>query len=115
VNNSRLGSTPDDWGNAMQTTCNSGVDHAIPPPVSASERARRAAQAALRNAAARGERSNGHVATSDKDYSRDEMEFLAAVEEYKNRKARRFLAYTEVFHIVRELGYGRLGLDDLIQ
>jgi hypothetical protein len=99
----------------MLTTCNLGVDSARPLSVSASERARRAAQAALRNAAARGERSNGHVATSDKEYSRDEMDFLAAVEEYKKRKARKFLAYTEVFQIMLEMGYRKFGLNDLIQ
>jgi hypothetical protein len=67
----------------------------------ATARATRAAQA--RNASAR--RRLVDPATCERDYSRDEVEFMNAMAEYKKRSGRMFPTWSEVLEVLSELGY----------
>lgn len=46
--------------------------------------------------------------TCERDYSNDEIEFMRAMDDYKNRSGRMFPTCSEVLEVVRELGYVRL-------
>jgi hypothetical protein len=46
-----------------------------------------------------------HVATSDREYTGQEMEFLGAIESYKSRTGKKFPTWTEVLGVITELGY----------
>lgn len=46
-----------------------------------------------------------HAATSEREYSNEDMEFLRAIEAYKTRSGRQFPSWTEVLSVVREIGY----------
>jgi hypothetical protein len=48
-----------------------------------------------------------HVATSEKEYSDHELDFLHAIEAYQARSGRKFPSWTEVLSVVREIGYVR--------
>lgn len=46
--------------------------------------------------------------TCERDYTNDEIEFMRAMDEYKNRSGRMFPTCSEVLEVVRELGYVKL-------
>lgn len=60
--------------------------------------------------AARGKnrvKGKGHPTTSDVDYSVEELEFMQAIQEFKNRSGRKFPTWSEVLRVVRLLGYAK--------
>mgnify|MGYP005862129811 CR=1 FL=1 len=69
----------------------------------ASEQARRAAKARQVS----GRRRNIDPTTSDRDYSPAELEFMAAMQEYKRRSGRMFPTWSEVLEVLKSLGYGK--------
>lgn len=46
--------------------------------------------------------------TCERDYTNDEIEFMRAMDDYKNRSGRMFPTCSEVLEVIRELGYVRL-------
>lgn len=76
-----------------------------PPPAwvdaKASARATRAAKA--RNASNR--RRFVDPATCERDYSAAELEFMRAIQDYKQRSGRMFPTWSEVLEVLRALGY----------
>jgi hypothetical protein len=46
--------------------------------------------------------------TCERDYTNDEIEFMRAMDDYKNRSGRMFPTCSEVLEVVRDLGYVRL-------
>ncbi len=46
--------------------------------------------------------------TCERDYSRDELEFMRALDDYKRRSGRMFPTCSEILEVIRELGYVRL-------
>jgi hypothetical protein len=73
---------------------------------------RRATQLAHRAAQARkgsGRRRLVDPATCDRDYSRAEMEFMQAMQEYKTKSGRTYPTWGEVLQVVYRLGYQKLG------
>lgn len=76
----------------------------LPPAwvnVKASERASRAAKA--RNSSSR--RRFVDPATCDREYSEAELEFMRAMQDYKQRSGRMFPTWSEVLEVLRALGY----------
>ncbi|MDR3637813.1 MAG: hypothetical protein P4L84_28665 [Isosphaeraceae bacterium] len=69
--------------------------------VKASARATRAAKA--RNSSKR--RRFVDPATCERDYSEAELEFMRAIQEYKQRSGRAFPTWSEVLEVLRALGY----------
>lgn len=67
----------------------------------ASLQARRAANARKTS----GRRRNIDPTTSERDYSRDEIEFMTAMQEYKRRSGRMFPTWSEVLEVLHDLGY----------
>lgn len=53
----------------------------------------------------RGQPRNNHVSMTEREYTPTEMEFLGAIERYKNRTGHKFPTWTEVLSVVKELGY----------
>lgn len=47
-------------------------------------------------------------ATCDRDYSRAEVEFMQAMQDYKKRSGRMFPTWSEVLEVLRSLGYRKL-------
>jgi hypothetical protein len=70
-----------------------------------SERGRKAALA-RQTMGARG-RSDNHPATSQREYTAEELELLRAVEAFQRSTGRRFPTWTDLLGIVRSLGYTR--------
>jgi hypothetical protein len=70
-------------------------------PTKASRRASHAA----RTRAASGRRRFVDPTTCERDYSGAELEFMAAIQEYKQRSGRAFPTWSEVLEVVRDLGY----------
>jgi hypothetical protein len=70
----------------------------------ASAQARRASEARQSS----GRRRLIDPTTCDRDYSADEMEFMAAMAEYKRRSGRMFPTWSEVLEVVRDLGYEKV-------
>jgi len=70
-------------------------------PTTTEDRARRAAQAR----ATSGRRRNIDPTTCDRDYSANEMEFLAAMQAYKMASGRMFPTWSEVLEVLASLGY----------
>jgi hypothetical protein len=66
-----------------------------------SEQAKRASQA--RHAS--GRRRGVDPTTCDRDYSAAELEFMAAMQEYKRTSGRMFPTWSEVLEVIRALGY----------
>ena len=71
----------------------------------ASARAGRAAAARR----ASGRRRFVDPATCERDYSAQELEFLAAIQEYKRSSGRLFPTWSEVLEVVHGLGYAKAG------
>ncbi len=69
----------------------------------ASMQARRAANARKVS----GRRRNIDPTTSERDYSREEIEFMSAMQEYKRRSGRMFPTWSEVLEVLHDLGYER--------
>jgi hypothetical protein len=74
---------------------------ALDGPSQSRQRAIRAAQA--RHAG--GRRRLVDPTTCDRDYSRDELEFMQAMQEYKLHSGRMFPTWSEVLEVLRNLGY----------
>lgn len=73
---------------------------------------RRASRLAHRAAQARkgsGRRRLVDPATCDRDYSRAEMEFMLAIQEYKKTTGQMFPTWREVLQVVHRLGYQKTG------
>jgi hypothetical protein len=68
-----------------------------------------AAQGAARNAARhKGKaRGPGHPATSDREYTPDELEFMRAVQAEKERAHNPFPSLTALLTILKSLGYAK--------
>lgn len=82
---------------------------AMTPHVSTSVvKAKRAAQASVESKAKRAGHQN--AATSQKDYTGAELEFMDACEKYKAKHNIRFLTKTDYFAVLMELGYSKIGL-----
>ncbi len=45
--------------------------------------------------------------TTDRHYDPDEVEFLAAVQEYQRQTGRKFPTFCEILAVVKSLGYSR--------
>src|SRR5208283_4191423 len=43
--------------------------------------------------------------TCERDYSREELEFMSALDDYKRRSGRMFPTCSEVLEVIRSLGY----------
>ncbi len=69
-----------------------------------SEAARKASMA--RNGRNRS-RTGGSPLTSEIDYKPDELEFIDAIEAWKNATGRKFPTWREVLRVVKSLGYAR--------
>ena len=72
---------------------------------------RRASAQATRAANARqvsGRRRFVDPTTCERDYSSAEMEFMKAMEEYKQKSGRMFPTWSEVLEVLRALGYEKL-------
>ena len=48
-----------------------------------------------------------HPAVTEREYTKDEVEFLLAIEGYQKRVKRKFLTYTEILDIAKSLGYSK--------
>src|SRR6516165_2341728 len=69
---------------------------------------RRASEQATRAAKARqtsGRRRFVDPTTCDRDYSQAELEFMRAMNEYKQKSGRMFPTWSEVLEVLRKLGY----------
>lgn len=73
------------------------------PSVSLSKGPASSRQAASRSRTARRRRID--PATCERDYREDEVEFMRAVERYKQRTGRLFPTCSELLEVVRSLGY----------
>jgi hypothetical protein len=74
--------------------------------LTATDRAIRAAAASKLSREARPDRTP-YVAVTDKQYTPEEMAFLAGIETFKNRTGRKFPTWSEVLTVIKELGYKR--------
>ena len=70
----------------------------------ATKASRRATHAAHCRAAS-GRRRFVDPTTCERDYSAAELEFMAAIQEYKQKSGRMFPTWSEVLEVVRGLGY----------
>ena len=73
----------------------------VASPSRASRRATHAAQAR----AASSRRRFVDPTTCERDYSQAELEFMQAIQEYKQKSGRMFPTWSEVLEVVRDLGY----------
>jgi hypothetical protein len=77
---------------------------------------RRATEQATRAANARqksGRRRFVDPTTSEREYTKAEVEFMLAMKEYKQRSGRMFPTWSEVLEVLRELGYEKVTNGDL--
>jgi hypothetical protein len=72
--------------------------------VNASERARRASKVAHK-ATSEGKRRRIDPCTSDVNYDGDELEFMLAMQNYKEQRQRPFPTWKETLEVLRGLGY----------
>src|SRR5271169_4766549 len=73
---------------------------------------RRATEQATRAANARqksGRRRFVDPTTSEREYTKAELEFMLAMKDYKQRSGRMFPTWSEVLEVLRELGYEKVG------
>jgi len=52
--------------------------------------------------------------TCERDYSRDEIEFMRALDVYKRRNGRMFPTCSEILEVVRSLGYVKIAEDGTV-
>ncbi|MDR3620640.1 MAG: hypothetical protein P4L85_14910 [Paludisphaera borealis] len=79
---------------------------------------RRATEQATRAAMARqvsGRRRFVDPTTCERDYSQAEMEFMLAMNAYKQQSGRMFPTWSEVLEVLRGLGYEKPSLDDDVE
>ncbi len=98
---------------ASAAPTNASVD-ALDDPSNDEWTDRRASKQALRAATARqasGRRRFVDPTTCERDYSNAEMEFMRAMQEYKQRSGRMFPTWSEVLEVLRGLGYEKLDSD----
>ena len=77
---------------------------------------RRATEQATRAATARqhsGRRRFVDPTTSEREYSKAEMEFMMAMNAYKQSSGRMFPTWSEVLEVLRGLGYEKVSQDQL--
>ena len=77
---------------------------------------RRATEQATRAATARqnsGRRRFVDPTTSEREYTKAEVEFMLAMKEYKQSSGRMFPTWSEVLEVLRELGYEKVTDGDL--
>src|ERR1700677_2507558 len=77
---------------------------------------RRATEQATRAANARqksGRRRFVDPTTSEREYTKAEVEFMMAMKDYKQRSGRMFPTWSEVLEVLRELGYEKVADGDL--
>ncbi len=77
----------------------------------ASEQATRAANARKKS----GRRRFVDPTTSEREYTKAEIEFMLAMKEYKQRSGRMFPTWSEVLEVLRELGYEKVAASTLPQ
>jgi hypothetical protein len=70
-------------------------------PTAASQRATQAAKARARS----GRKRRVDPTTSERDYSAAELEFMQAMQAYKQASGRMFPTWSEVLEVLRSLGY----------
>lgn len=78
---------------------------------------RRASEKASRAAIARqssGRRRFVDPTTCERDYSEAEMEFMLAMNAYKQHSGRMFPTWSEVLEVLRSLGYEKPEMDNLL-
>jgi hypothetical protein len=75
----------------------------------ASEQATRAANARKKS----GRRRFVDPTTSEREYTKAELEFMLAMKDYKQRSGRMFPTWSEVLEVLRELGYEKVADSDL--
>ncbi len=76
---------------------------------------RRASEQATRAANARqqsGRRRFVDPTTSEREYTEAEMEFMMAMNDYKQTSGRMFPTWSEVLEVLRGLGYEKVSADD---
>lgn len=78
------------------------------PAIGTSAHARKIAE--VRKARNSSRRPVKDPATSDRIYADEEREFLAAMARYQERFHRRFPTWSEVLHVLKELGYRKVSL-----
>jgi len=61
---------------------------------------------------ARNDRTVRHHATADYDFTDEETVFLAAVQRYQRKIDKKFLTYTDILRLVKNLGYARVEIGD---
>ena len=79
---------------------------------------RRATEQATRAAHARqtsGRRRFVDPTTCERDYSEAEMEFMLAMNAYKQKSGRMFPTWSEVLEVLQSLGYEKPTLDDDVE
>jgi hypothetical protein len=77
---------------------------------------RRATEQATRAATARqksGRRRFVDPTTSEREYTKSEMEFMMAMNEYKHSSGRMFPTWSEVLEVLRNLGYEKVTQEQL--
>jgi hypothetical protein len=77
---------------------------------------RRATEQATRAANARqksGRRRFVDPTTSEREYTKAEVEFMLAMKEYKQTSGRMFPTWSEVLEVLRDLGYEKVVVGDL--
>jgi hypothetical protein len=77
---------------------------------------RRATEQATRAANARqksGRRRFVDPTTSEREYTKAEVEFMLAMKEYKQSSGRMFPTWSEVLEVLRDLGYEKVTAGDL--
>jgi hypothetical protein len=77
---------------------------------------RRATELATRAANARqksGRRRFVDPTTSEREYTKAEVEFMLAMKEYKQSSGRMFPTWSEVLEVLRDLGYQKVAAADL--
>lgn len=52
-------------------------------------------------------KGEGHPATAEVEYTRDDLEFQNAIQEWKNRTGRQFPTWKEVLGVMKSLGYAK--------
>ena len=100
-----------------KTSCRqTGTDEAdTAPDQSSAWTNRRATELATRAANARqksGRRRFVDPTTSEREYTRAEVEFMLAMKEYKDRSGRMFPTWSEVLEVLRRLGYEKVPAGD---
>lgn len=100
--------------------CRDALNDAVdaPPDQSTAWTNRRATEQATRAANARkksGRRRFVDPTTSEREYTKAEIEFMLAMKEYKQRSGRMFPTWSEVLEVLRDLGYEKVADSTLPQ